>query len=177
MALSRPAMRQVLSSRTSAYLVSRQQMRLNGPVIFRGRKKLKTRTNDTLATKVNNGRPDITLCRSLNSMQNQRVQQNNSAVPAFYAGGFRPNQLEIINATMADRDVLVLMPTGGGKSLCYQLPSLLCAGITFVVSPLVSLIQDQVNQLNTLEIPTGALCSAAGSNQREIYQQMVKAPP
>jgi ATP-dependent DNA helicase RecQ len=60
---------------------------------------------------------------------------------------FRPGQAEIINTALENRDVLVIMPTGGGKSLCFQLPALLKPGITVVVSPLIALMQDQVQAL------------------------------
>src|SRR5215203_4016497 len=61
--------------------------------------------------------------------------------------GFRPGQREAAEAALAGRDVLVVMPTGSGKSLCYQLPGLLRDDLTVVVSPLVALMQDQVEAL------------------------------
>ncbi len=74
--------------------------------------------------------------------------------------GFRPGQRDAVEAAIAGRDVLVVMPTGSGKSLCYQLPALMRADLTLVVSPLVSLMQDQVEALERAAPGTVALVNA-----------------
>ncbi|PIM99694.1 ATP-dependent DNA helicase [Handroanthus impetiginosus] len=97
----------------------------------------------------------------------KELEANNKKV--FGNHSFRPNQREVINATMSGCDVFVLMPTGGGKSLTYQLPALICPGITLVISPLVSLIQDQIMHLLQANIPAAYL----SANMEWIEQQEI----
>jgi len=78
---------------------------------------------------------------------------------------FRPCQEEIIDSVLQGRDTLALLPTGGGKSLCYQLPTLMMDGLCLVVSPLIALMKDQVQQLNNRHIK--AMCLYAGLRQSD----------
>ncbi len=75
--------------------------------------------------------------------------------------GFRPGQAEIVSAVAAGRDVLAIMPTGGGKSLCFQLPALSRPGVTLVVSPLIALMRDQVRALTAAGVAAGSLSSGS----------------
>jgi len=79
---------------------------------------------------------------------------------------FRPGQQTIINAAISGRDCLVVMPTGGGKSLCYQIPALVMDGLTLVVSPLISLMKDQVDQLMAAGVEAGCLNSTQTCEQQ-----------
>src|SRR6478609_4897872 len=84
---------------------------------------------------------------------------------------FRSLQREIIDDALAGRDVFALLPTGGGKSLCFQLPALLHDGVTIVVSPLIALMKDQVDALRTSGIAATFLNSTLGVNEaRERFR-------
>ncbi len=92
---------------------------------------------------------------------------------------FRSSQREIVTTALANRDLLVIMPTGGGKSLCFQLPALLKQGVTIVVSPLIALMQDQVQQLADNGIPATFLNSSITTEERRerataIYNGEIK---
>ncbi|XP_059441357.1 ATP-dependent DNA helicase Q-like 2 isoform X3 [Corylus avellana] len=93
----------------------------------------------------------------------------------FGISTYRANQREIVNAIMSGRDVLVIMAAGGGKSLCYQLPAILRDGVALVVSPLLSLIQDQVMGLTALGIPVHMLTSTTSKeDEKFIYRALEK---
>src|ERR1700716_2081737 len=79
---------------------------------------------------------------------------------------FRPKQESIIRSLLAGRDTCVVMPTGGGKSLCYQLPAVISGKTTVVVSPLIALMQDQAAQLAQMGIPAGVLNSSMASAEQ-----------
>ncbi len=92
--------------------------------------------------------------------------------------GFRPGQKEVIENAMRGKDVFVLMPTGGGKSLCYQLPAWCCPGISIVISPLLSLIEDQVQSMTKLGVESVFLNSQQDwqGEQNEIVQRLFRVP-
>ena len=82
--------------------------------------------------------------------------------------GFRPGQEEIVNAVVAGQNTLAIMPTGGGKSLCFQLPALCRDGVTVVISPLIALMRDQVRSLREAGVEAGALTS--GNTEAETEE-------
>lgn len=91
----------------------------------------------------------------------------------FGFSSFRPNQREIIEASLASRDAFAALPTGGGKSLCYQLPSLLRPGFTVVVSPLISLMKDQVDGARENGLPAAFLNSTLGEEEaRDTWRRL-----
>ena len=86
----------------------------------------------------------------------------------FGYDGFRPGQEEIVSRLLAGQDVLAVMPTGAGKSICYQVPALLLPGITIVVSPLVSLMKDQVGALVQAGVAAAFLNNSLTDNQKAL---------
>lgn len=87
---------------------------------------------------------------------------------------FRPLQKEVIENVLAHRDTLAVMPTGGGKSLCYQIPSLMFDGLTVVISPLISLMKDQVEQLRAFGVPSVFLNSSLSPQEYQENMDYVK---
>ena len=98
----------------------------------------------------------------------------------FKLTGFRPNQQAAINATLAGDDGFVLMPTGGGKSLCYQLPAVIrtgrTQGVTIVVSPLLSLMEDQVSHLKALNIQAMMINGTSSTEEKRLIMDALKGP-
>ena len=87
---------------------------------------------------------------------------------------FRPGQAEIVEAVANGQDVLAIMPTGGGKSLCFQLPALIREGVTVVISPLIALMRDQVRALQEVGVEAGALTSGNTPEETEAVWQALE---
>src|SRR6266702_3048106 len=100
------------------------------------------------------------------TMKIEQALKQHFGYEAFWAG-----QREIVEQVLAGRDAFVLMPTGGGKSLTYQLPALLMPGLTIVVSPLIALMQDQVDRLRANGIAATFINSSLDSNERFQREQ------
>jgi ATP-dependent DNA helicase RecQ len=91
------------------------------------------------------------------------LQEAEKLLQKYYGyPSFRESQAKIVQSVLAGRDTFAIMPTGAGKSVCYQIPSLLFEGLTLVISPLISLMKDQVDALNNLEIPAAYINSSLG---------------
>ncbi|WP_298859207.1 DNA helicase RecQ [uncultured Sulfitobacter sp.] len=93
----------------------------------------------------------------------------------FGFDGFRPGQEEIVAAVTAGENVLAIMPTGGGKSLCFQLPALMRDGVTVVISPLIALMRDQVRALQELGVGAGALTSGNTPEETDAVWEGLEA--
>src|SRR6201996_1209828 len=92
---------------------------------------------------------------------------------SFGYDDFRPGQAAAVESVLAGRDTMVILPTGGGKSLCFQVPALMLEGLTVVVSPLISLMKDQVDALNARGLPAAFINSTLTSAQ--VSDRMARA--
>ena len=92
------------------------------------------------------------------------IQLLNKNKEVFGHNAFRAGQLEVVKAALCGYSVFCIMPTGGGKSLCYQLPAIMLPGLTIVISPLISLVQDQVKSLLEAGVNVGAILGNTGDN-------------
>ncbi|MBD3318051.1 MAG: DEAD/DEAH box helicase, partial [Chitinivibrionales bacterium] len=107
-------------------------------------------------------------------MTHQRQSSRETLRHLFGFDNFRPGQEEIIEAILAGRDVFAVMPTGGGKSLCYQLPAYILPGTCLVVSPLISLMKDQVDAATTQGLRAACMNSTQSSFERgDVLDRLV----
>jgi len=91
----------------------------------------------------------------------------------FGYSDFRPAQIPVIQSIFEGRDTLAVLPTGGGKSICFQIPALVLGGLSVVVSPLISLMQDQVEAARARGLPTACLNSGLGKAEQDEVQQAI----
>ena len=109
---------------------------------------------------------DVPVCENINfyenfSLRDERYHTPEEALKVLFGyDDFRPGQKEVIESILSGRDAFAVMPTGAGKSVCYQIPAMLLPGITLVISPLISLMQDQVKALNEAGVSAAFINSA-----------------
>jgi ATP-dependent DNA helicase RecQ len=103
------------------------------------------------------------------------AQAQEGLVRHFGLSEFRPGQAEVISSVLSGRNTVVVMPTGAGKSLCYQLPAMLLPGVTLVVSPLIALMKDQVEQLTARGIPATFINSSLTELERAERMRRLRA--
>lgn len=102
------------------------------------------------------------------------MNKNELLYRIFGYDSFRPGQEKLIDAVLTGRDVFGIMPTGGGKSICYQIPALMLPGITLVISPLISLMQDQVAALKAAGVPAAYINSTLnGAQVQAVYRNLL----
>ncbi len=101
-------------------------------------------------------------------MTNELQHRLQAQLAAFALDSFRPGQEEVIATILGGQDCLCIMPTGGGKSLCYQLPAIMQDGVTLVVSPLIALMKDQVDAMLELGIRATLINSTVDVSQQHI---------
>lgn len=116
---------------------------------------------------------EITTLTAILTLDTKQVNPHHVLQHYFGYSNFRPGQLEIVSAICHRNDTLALLPTGGGKSVCYQVPGLVLGGCTLVISPLISLMKDQVDALIKRQIPATFLNSSL--NQTELKTRLAKA--
>jgi len=102
-------------------------------------------------------------------------QAQEGLVRHFGLAGFRPGQAQVISSVMSPGNTVVLMPTGAGKSLCYQLPAMILPGVTLVISPLIALMKDQVEQLTRRGIPATFINSSLSDMERADRLRRLRA--
>ncbi|HSP81139.1 MAG TPA: ATP-dependent DNA helicase RecQ, partial [Myxococcaceae bacterium] len=102
-------------------------------------------------------------------------QAQEGLVRHFGLAQFRPGQAPVINSVLSGRNTVVVMPTGAGKSLCYQLPAMLLPGVTLVISPLIALMKDQVEQLTGRGIPATFINSSLSELERADRMRRLRA--
>ena len=122
---------------------------------------------------------DMPVCDNVAFQENEPKKNKSYRTPEealkvlFGYEAFRPGQKEVIDNILSGRDVFAVMPTGAGKSVCYQIPAMLLPGITIVISPLISLMQDQVKALNEAGIPAAFINSSLSENM--FYETVNRA--